>query len=96
MSLEHPSIRALLREAGRRAPEVWRRDEPACVEAVCELIDVIGRPLTHSEIGALLGITRQRVQQPARGVVSDELLDALGPWARPHPKHDAEWRARVR
>lgn len=57
------AIEALLSEAGRRAPAVWRGNEPACVEAVCDLIDVIGRPLTYSEIGALLGVTRQRAQQ---------------------------------
>src|SRR5690606_12690531 len=41
-------------------------------------------------------VAYRRAQQPARGVVSDALLDALGPWAKPHQRHDAEWRARVR
>ena len=65
---------AQLSEIGRECPGVWRvscscgagercRVCRAQVQAVGELVTVLGRPLTLSEAGALLGVTRQRAQQ---------------------------------
>jgi hypothetical protein len=53
---------AMLAEAGRRAPQAWRWEEPACVEACAELAELLG-PLQLHEIAALLGVSRQRVEQ---------------------------------
>jgi len=61
---EEPRQR-LLAEAGDRCPEIWRDDDvPIEIlrEAVGGLVALLG-PLDMAEVGALLGLSRQRVCQ---------------------------------
>lgn len=62
MHAERPEIAALLYEARQLAPEVWLGDSEESREAVRELAALLG-PLSLSEIGVLLGRTRERARQ---------------------------------
>lgn len=57
-----PELVALLDEAGARAPEVWDGDTEASIEAITELVGLVGT-FRLCEIGALFGVSRERIRQ---------------------------------
>jgi len=59
---ERPHVMRELMEAGRIAAQLWREDSAASVEACSELGALLGG-MGLPEIGALLGVSRERVRQ---------------------------------
>ena len=60
------AIHALLRESRERAHEVWDGDSDASVEACVELAQLLRRAglgVTFESLGALFGVTKERVRQ---------------------------------
>jgi len=58
----NPELARELVIAGDRAPQIWADDAPESVAAVAELVDLVG-PLSLDEVGALLGVSRERARQ---------------------------------
>ena len=58
----NPELARELVVAGDRAPQIWADDAPESVAAVAELVGLVG-PLSLDEVGALLGVSRERARQ---------------------------------
>jgi len=60
------TLHGLIGEARERCPEVWDGDSDESIEACTELAELLrraGEPATFETLGALFGVTKERVRQ---------------------------------